>query len=52
MIDISDRVRNKDLQAKIVSAEEVAAYIKPGMSIGMSGFTASSYPNASPLALA
>ena len=51
MIDISDRVRNKDLQAKIVSAEEVAAYIKPGMSIGMSGFTASSYPKAIPLAL-
>ena len=52
MIDISDRVRNKDLQAKIVSAEEVAAYIKPGMSICMSGFTASSYPKAIPLALA
>lgn len=52
MIDISDRVRNKDLQAKIVSAEEVAAFIKPGMSIGMSGFTASAYPKAIPLALA
>ena len=52
MIDISDRVRNKDLQAKIVSAADVAAYIKPGMSIGMSGFTASSYPKAIPLALA
>ena len=52
MIDISDRVRNKDLQAKIVGAEEVAAFIKPGMSIGMSGFTASAYPKAIPLALA
>ena len=52
MIEISDRVRNKDLQAKIVSAEEVAAFIKPGMSIGMSGFTASAYPKAIPLALA
>ena len=52
MIDISDRVRNKDLQAKIVSAEEAAAFIKPGMSIGMSGFTASAYPKAIPLALA
>ena len=52
MIDISDRVRNKDLQARIVSAEEAAAFIKPGMSIGMSGFTASSYPKAIPLALA
>ena len=52
MIDISDRVRNKDLQARIVSAEEAAAFIKPGMSIGMSGFTASAYPKAIPLALA
>ena len=52
MIDISDRVRNKDLQARIVTAEEAAAFIKPGMSIGMSGFTASAYPKAIPLALA
>ena len=52
MIEISDRVRNKDLQARIVTAEEAAAFIKPGMSIGMSGFTASSYPKAIPLALA
>lgn len=52
MIEISDRVRNKDLQARIVSAEEAAAFIKPGMSIGMSGFTASAYPKAIPLALA
>ena len=52
MIEISDRVRNKDLQARIVTAEEAAAFIKPGMSIGMSGFTASAYPKAIPLALA
>ncbi len=52
MIDISDRVRSKDLQKKIVSAEEAAAFIKPGMSLGMSGFTASAYPKAVPLALA
>ena len=31
MIDILNRVRNKELQAKIVTAEEAAAYIKPGM---------------------
>ena len=52
MIDITDRVKNKELQSKIVSAEEVAAWIKPGMTIGCSGFTASAYPKAVPLALA
>ena len=52
MIDILDRVRNKALQAKIVTAEEAAAYIKPGMNVGTSGFTASSYPKAVPVALA
>ena len=52
MIDISDRIKNKDLLSKVVSAEEVAAWIKPGMTIGCSGLTASAYPKAVPLALA
>jgi succinyl-CoA:acetate CoA-transferase len=52
MIDILDRVRCKELQSKIVTAEEAAAYIKPGMNIGTSGFTPSGYPKAVPLALA
>ncbi|MBR2214481.1 MAG: acetyl-CoA hydrolase/transferase family protein [Selenomonadaceae bacterium] len=52
MIDITDRVRNKELQGKIVSAEEAAAFIKPGMTIACSGFTASAYPKAVPIALA
>ncbi|WP_371371558.1 acetyl-CoA hydrolase/transferase family protein [Sporomusa aerivorans] len=52
MIDIKDRVRNKALQAKIVSAEEAAASIKPGMNIGTSGFTPAGYPKAVPMALA
>lgn len=52
MIDILDRVRNKDLHAKIVTAEEAAAYFKPGMNVGTSGFTPSGYPKAVPLALA
>ncbi len=52
MIDIKDRVRNAALQAKIVSAEEAAAIIKPGMTIGTSGFTPAGYPKAVPLALA
>ncbi len=52
MIDISDRVRNKELQSKIVSAEEAAAFFKPGMNVACSGFTSSGYPKAVPLALA
>lgn len=52
MIDIRDRVRNTALHAKIVSAEEAAALIKPGMNIGTSGFTPAGYPKAVPLALA
>ena len=52
MIDILDRVRNKALQSKIVSAEEAAAYFKPGMNVAASGFTASAYPKAVPVALA
>ena len=52
MIDILDRVRSKALQEKIVSAEEAAAFFKPGMTVATSGFTASAYPKAIPLALA
>ncbi len=52
MIDITDRVRNKDLQSKIVTAEEVANWIKPNMTLACSGFTASGYPKAIPMALA
>lgn len=52
MIDIMDRVRNKELQSRIVTAEEAAACIRPGMNIGTSGFTPSGYPKAVPLALA
>lgn len=52
MININDRVRNAALRAKIVSAEEAAAAIKPGMNVGTSGFTPAGYPKAVPLALA
>lgn len=52
MIDIRDRVHNKELHSKIVSAETAAAFFKPGMTVGASGFTASCYPKAVPLALA
>ncbi|MCE5285395.1 MAG: acetyl-CoA hydrolase/transferase family protein [Pelosinus sp.] len=50
--DIRSRIRNKELWNKIVSAEEAAAIIKPGMNVAVSGFTMSGYPKAVPMALA
>lgn len=47
-----DRIRNKALLEKVVSAEEAAMLIKDGMNVGTSGFTPSGYPKAVPLALA
>ena len=38
MIDITNRVRCKELLSKICTAEEAAAFIKPGMNVGTSGF--------------
>ena len=52
MIDIRDRVRNAALHAKITTAEKAAEMIKPGMNLGVSGFTPAGYPKAVPLALA
>ena len=52
MIDIRDRVRNAALQSKITTAEKAAELIKPGMNLGVSGFTPAGYPKCVPLALA
>lgn len=52
MTDVAQRVRHKGLRAKIVTAEEAAALIRPGMNVGTSGFTPAGYPKAVPLALA
>lgn len=52
MIDITSRIRNKALHAKITTAEAAAAMIKDGMNVGTSGFTPAGYPKAVPLALA
>src|SRR5512141_3445148 len=46
------RIRCQALHSRIVSAEEAAALIPPGVNVGMSGFTGSGYPKAVPLALA
>jgi succinyl-CoA:acetate CoA-transferase len=52
MSDVLQRIRNKILRERIISAEEAAALIKHGMNIGTSGFTPSGYPKVVPLALA
>ena len=46
------RIRAAALQSKIMSAEDAAALIPPGSTVGMSGFTGSGYPKAVPMALA
>ncbi len=46
------RIANSALRSKLMSAEEAAALIDSGMTVGMSGFTGSGYPKAVPLALA
>ncbi len=51
MID-HGRVSCDKMKKKIMSAEEAAELIKPGDSIGASGFTGSGYPKAVPGALA
>ncbi len=48
----NDRIRLGQLNDKIVSAEEAAAFIKDGMIVGMSGFTRAGEAKAVPMALA
>ena len=48
----SSQVMSQALRAKIMSAYDAAALVKPGSHVGMSGFTGSGYPKAVPLALA
>lgn len=48
----SCQLRNPKLFNKIVGADEAAAFIKDGMTVGVSGFTPAGYPKAVPLALA
>ena len=46
------RVRNAALKSKIMSAQDAAALIPAGATVGMSGFTGSGYPKEVPMALA
>ena len=49
---MNERIAHPGLAAKRMTAEQAAALIGPGMSVGMSGFTGAGYPKAIPLALA
>jgi len=49
---MTNRIRNRALLDRLVSAEEAAAMIRPGDTVGMSGFTGAGYPKAVPVALA
>ena len=46
------RIGYERLHAKVMSAEDAAAFITAGSTVGMSGFTGSGYPKAVPMALA
>jgi len=48
---MNDRLRNAQLQKKIVSAGDAAGMIRNGSTIATSGFTPSGYPKAVPLEL-
>ena len=47
-----DRIRRKSLLDRIMSPQEAAAFIKDGMTIGMSGFTRAGDAKAVPVAMA
>ncbi len=46
------RIRNASMLERMMSAEQAAALIQPGMTVAMSGFTGAGYPKAVPQALA
>jgi len=48
----SGRIRSAEFAAKVVSADEAAAHIRHGDTVGMSGFTGAGYPKEVPQALA
>ncbi|MGC9220243.1 MAG: acetyl-CoA hydrolase/transferase family protein [Solirubrobacteraceae bacterium] len=50
--DVLARIRDQRLLRKLATAEEAAALIDPGSTVGMSGFTGSGYPKAVPRVLA
>lgn len=51
-MNMSERIANAQLAAKLMSAEEAAEFINNGDMVGMSGFTGAGYPKALPTAIA
>ena len=49
---MSNRILRPELKQRIMSADDAAALIENGQTVGMSGFTGSGYPKAVPMALA
>ncbi|MCL6705684.1 acetyl-CoA hydrolase/transferase family protein [Pseudomonas sp. R2.Fl] len=49
---LRDRIRHKSLLERVISADDAAAMIKDGMTVGMSGFTRAGEAKAVPMALA
>ncbi len=49
---MNDRIQNPRARELLMSAEEAARRISPGMTVAMSGFTGAGYPKAVPQALA
>ncbi|MFC7301490.1 acetyl-CoA hydrolase/transferase family protein [Cognatiluteimonas weifangensis] len=49
---MSDRILDPRLRARLMSAADAAALIRPGDTVAMSGFTGAGYPKAVPQALA
>ena len=47
-----NRIKNEELDKRIVSAQEAAALVQPGSVVGVSGFTSAGYPKLVPQALA
>lgn len=52
MTTASGRIVDPHLANRVMTAEEAAAQIKPGDTVGISGFTGAGYPKAVPAALA
>src|SRR5690606_38611281 len=52
MPTMKSRIAHPALQSRVMTADAAAALIRPGSTVGMSGFTGSGYPKAVPLALA
>lgn len=47
-----DRIRSEAIRAKVTTPEIAASYVKDGMIVGASGFTAVGYPKVIPGELA